>query len=291
MDRASPSGGEGGRFESCITRMLTNTLSGLFLLFVVYSTIGWICEVIYCGSIEKRFINRGFLHGPWCPVYGFGGLLVIGLLEPFKNNIFILYSAAFVITGILEYLTGWLLESLFNTKWWDYSERKFNIKGRVCLQNLLLFAAAGSIAVLFVHPHIAFVIDSLSARTRQYTAFGLSAFFAVDFALTLRKLTDFTEYLTRLEVFVESLKEHYEHEIWFKSQSAAEMFQAVKEHSLIRKGEISDRILQKIDSFSEHYPAAERFFAKFPSMQNKKRLFAIQHIKQRIRTRLNRRSK
>lgn len=271
--------------------MFTDTFSRLCLLFTVYSMAGWISEVIYCGSIEKRFINRGFLHGPWCPVYGCGGLLVIGLLEPFKDNIFILYPAAFVITGVLEYLTGWLLESLFNTKWWDYSERKFNIKGRVCLRNLLLFAAGGSVAVMFVHPHIAAFIDSLSARIRQYAALGLTAVFSVDFALTLRKLTDFTEYLTRLEDFAESLKERYESETWFKSQSLDEMFTTVKERAHLRKGEISERILQKIDSFSERYPSAERFFAKFPSIQNKKRLLAIQHIKRRIRTRLNRRSK
>lgn len=270
--------------------MFASTFSRLFLLFTVYSIAGWISEVIYCGSIEKRFINRGFLHGPWCPVYGFGGLLVIGLLEPFKDNIFILYPAAFVITGILEYLTGRLLESLFHTKWWDYSERKFNIKGRVCLRNLLLFAAGGSIAVMFVHPRIAFVIDSFSPRIRQYTALALSAVFAVDFALTLRKLIDFTEYLTRLEDFAESLKERYETEAWFKSQSLDEMFTTIKERARTRKGEISERILQKIDSFSERYPAAERFFTKFPSIQNKKRFLAIRHIKQRIRTRLKRSS-
>ncbi|WP_428768256.1 putative ABC transporter permease [Treponema sp. HNW] len=271
--------------------MLTQTFSDLFLLFVVYSTIGWICEVIYCSFFERRFINRGFLHGPWCPVYGFGGLLVIGLLTPFKNNIFILYPAALIITGALEYLTGWILESLFHTKWWDYSQRRFNIKGRVCLWNLLLFAAGGSIAVIFVHPHIAGLIGSFSSRARQYAAIGLSAVLCFDFALTLRRLTDFTEYLTRLEDFAESLKERYESETWFKSQSLEEMFETVKEYARIRKGEISERILQKIDSFSERYPSAERFFAKFPSMQNKKRILSIQHIKRRIKERLNPSSK
>ena len=249
------------------------------------------CEVIYCGFFEHRFINRGFLHGPWCPVYGFGGLFVIGLLTPFKSNIFILYPAALIVTGVLEYLTGWILETLFNTKWWDYSERRFNIKGRICLWNLLLFAAGGSITVIFVHPRIAAVIDKLSPLIRQYTALGLSAVFIFDLALTLRTLVNFTEYLTRLEEFAESLKERYENETWFKSQSLDEMFTTVKEHALMRKGEISERILQKIDSFSEHYPAAERFFTKFPSIQSKKRFWAMPHIKQRIRTRLNRNSK
>ncbi|MGI5172014.1 putative ABC transporter permease [Treponema sp. OMZ 840] len=265
--------------------MFTITFSRLFLLFIIYSTVGWICEVIYCGTLAHKFINRGFLHGPWCPVYGFGGLLVIGLLRPFKNNLYILYPAAFLITGILEYITGWLLEILFNTKWWDYSQRKFNIKGRVCLWNLLLFAAGGSIAVMFVHPHIAACVDNLSQRVRQYAALGLLAVFAADLALTLHKLVNFTEYLTRLEDFAESLKERYENEAWFKSQSLTDMFAAVKERSRMRKGEISERILQKIDSFSQRYPAVERFFKKFPSIQNKKRILSIEHIKAKINSR------
>ena len=286
MDRASPSGGEGGRFESCITRIIKRMLSDLFILFVFYSSLGWMCEVCYCALITHRFVNRGFLHGPWCPVYGIGALSVIGLLQPFAHNVFLLYAASFFITGAVEYLTGWLLEMLFHTKWWDYSDKKFNIKGRVCLFNSLLFTFASGSAVLFVHPTVAAFVERMSSTLRFYIACAFGFVFTADFVLTLRKVVDFTEYITRLQDFAENLKERYENEAWFKSQSVSDMFEAVKLRSRLAKGEISDRILAKIELFSQRHAAVERFFNKFPSMQNTNRSFSLQHIKKLIQERM-----
>jgi len=98
------------------------------LLFFVYSFIGYVCEILYVSSIQRRFVDRGFLHGPICPVYGFGALLVIFLLKPVSHSIPILFISAVILTSVLEYFTGFLLETLFNTKWWDYSQYKFNIR-------------------------------------------------------------------------------------------------------------------------------------------------------------------
>ena len=266
--------------------MFTLTFSYVFILFITYSIIGWMCEVIYCGILAKKFINRGFLHGPWCPVYGFGALCIIGLLTPFKRHIYILYPAAFVITGLVEYATGWLLETLFNTKWWDYSKRNFNIKGRVCLGNLLLFALGGTLAVMFVHPFFLRILDGIPVRTQQYAAFGILIFFIVDLAATLKKLVNFTEYVAALQDFAESLKERYENEPWFASQSISEMFAAVKHRAQLKQGEISERLLNKIDSLSERKAAVERFIKKFPSLQNAAHPFSIQHIKEQLKKRL-----
>ena len=175
---------------------------------------------------------------------------------------------------------------LFHTKWWDYSDKKFNIKGRVCLGNLLLFALGGTLAVMFVHPFFLRILDGIPVRTQQYAAFGILIFFIVDLAATLKKLVNFTEYLAALQDFAESLKERYENEPWFASQSISEMFAAVKHRAQLKQGEISERLLNKIDSLSERKAAVERFIKKFPSLQNAAHPFSIQHIKEQLKKRL-----
>ena len=128
------------------------SLSYIFLIFLIYSVIGWISEVIYCSILQHKLVNRGFLHGPICPVYGFGGLLVVFFLEPFAGNIFYLFFMASIVTSVLEYATSWVLETIFATKWWDYSDLRFNIHGRICLLNSLLFGLMSVVGVKIMHP-------------------------------------------------------------------------------------------------------------------------------------------
>ena len=119
----------------------------LFLHFVFYSFLGWVAETIYCSLLQGKFVYRGFLSGPVCPIYGFGAIFVITLLQPFKENILMLFLMGVVITSTLEYITSYLLEVIFHMKWWDYSKRKFNINGRVCAWNSSLFGILSVFAV------------------------------------------------------------------------------------------------------------------------------------------------
>ena len=120
--------------------------------FIIYSFLGWICETIYCSIIDKQYVNRGFLKGPFCPIYGAGALIVVILLSPFSDNIIMLYLTAMIFTSILEYTTGFLLETIFHLKWWDYSNYKFNIKGRVCLLNSTLFGILSVFTIKIINP-------------------------------------------------------------------------------------------------------------------------------------------
>ena len=112
-----------------------------FLFFSIYSFLGWVCEVVYCSIPEKKLINRGFLNGPVCPVYGFGAVFVILIMNWLKiKEPIIIFIFGGVIASIIEFLADILLEHVFKTRLWNYSNRKFNIKGRVCLFNSSLFA-------------------------------------------------------------------------------------------------------------------------------------------------------
>lgn len=123
-----------------------------FLLFMVYSILGWSMEVI-CKFIQyKRFINRGFLVGPYCPIYGYGALLITFLLEQYVNDPFVLFIMAILICGTLEYLTSFFMEKIYKARWWDYSQKKFNINGRVCLETIIPFGILGLLIMYILNP-------------------------------------------------------------------------------------------------------------------------------------------
>lgn len=122
--------------------------------FVIYSIFGWCAEVIFCTLTTGKFTNRGFLNGPVCPIYGFGVLIVILSLMPLKENLFILFLGSFILTSVLEFITGFVLEKIFHEKWWDYSKEPFNIKGYVCIRFSIMWALACILIVRVVHPLI-----------------------------------------------------------------------------------------------------------------------------------------
>ena len=136
-----------------------NQISVYFLLFMIYSIIGWLLEVVGKLVTEHRFINRGFLIGPYCPIYGWGGLLMTILLKRYLDDPFTLFIMIILLCGILEYFTSYFLEKIFKLRWWDYNHFKFNINGRVCLEMIIPFALGGLLIVYVLSP---FFLDLLN---------------------------------------------------------------------------------------------------------------------------------
>ena len=110
-------------------------LNNILLYFIIYSFLGWCLESVYKTILEKRFVNSGFLYGPLCPIYGFGAVIMILIFGLLPQNVFIIFLSSMILLTIWEYIVGVILEKLFKTKYWDYSNVKFNINGRVCLKN------------------------------------------------------------------------------------------------------------------------------------------------------------
>ena len=136
-----------------------------FMRFLILSVIGYIVEMVNCAIVEKRWTNRGFFCGPIIPIYGIGCLFLSYLLSPFKNyssslilNILLIACLGMIITSSLEYFSGYLLEKIFHNKWWDYSKEKYNLHGRICLKNMLLFAFASPIVVYIGDPLISYIL-------------------------------------------------------------------------------------------------------------------------------------
>ncbi|MEG0108952.1 MAG: hypothetical protein RR705_08885 [Lachnospiraceae bacterium] len=131
----------------------------ILFYFYIYGFLGWCTEVAYAGVKEGRFVNRGFLNGPICPIYGVGVSIVILFLGNYKEHVVILYLASVILVTILEWMTGLILEKVFHHRWWDYSNRPLNIHGYVCLLFSMIWGAACVLIVKFIHPLIQVGID------------------------------------------------------------------------------------------------------------------------------------
>lgn len=181
-------------------------ITTLFLYFVFYSFVGWCIETTFCCIVEKRFVPRGFLCGPICPIYGVGVLLMILFFSPFKNNLVAFYFIAMFVMTAWEYFVGWFLEITTHIKYWDYSDRPFNIKGRVCLSISLCWGVLSYIAIFFIHPAVAELLGSVVFWLR-YTITGiLFALIVVDTVATIRKLALVTKLMNRLQTTGDELR-------------------------------------------------------------------------------------
>ena len=170
----------------------------VFLWFITYSIFGWVYETILCSIKNKRFINRGFLNGPYCPIYGCGAVLDILLLGKIHNTILLFFAAA-LLTGGLEYITSVIMEKLFHARWWDYSDKKFNIHGRVYLTGIIVFGTLSVALILFLHPAMSSIIAKLPTTIRSVLVDSLFLILLTDAIHTIIKFLEFGEILLDLE--------------------------------------------------------------------------------------------
>lgn len=138
-----------------------NLITEVIFIFVIYSFFGWILESIYKSILQKKIVNSGFLIGPFCPIYGYGALILYYALKGFTDNILILFVVSFVVLSIWEYIVGVLLEFIFKTKYWDYSNNFLNINGRVCLLNSFFWGILGVLFMQCIHPWVYEVVSHI----------------------------------------------------------------------------------------------------------------------------------
>lgn len=163
-------------------------LTELFLYFILYSFLGWLLETCYCSIQQHRLVPRGFLYGPICPIYGTGVLVMILFFTPLKGNLLLFYVVAVVVMSAWEYFVGWLLEVTTHVKYWDYSQYRFNLKGRVCLWVALVWGGLSYLVIFWIHPPI----QRLYSRIPPWMTAALSAMLLtlllIDTVLTIRHL-------------------------------------------------------------------------------------------------------
>ena len=148
-------------------------------------------EVLVNLVSKKRFINRGFLMGPYCPIYGFGCLFLITLLSKYSNEVPALFALAIIICSIVEYFTSWIMEKLFKLRWWDYSKKKYNINGRICLETMIPFGIIGTLVVKYVNPYMLNLINKVPDIVLNNIAIILLTILIIDIVISTNIILNF----------------------------------------------------------------------------------------------------
>ncbi len=223
----------------------------VFLIFIIFSMVGWISEVLYVGIFfEHKFVNRGFLHGPLCPIYGFGGLSILLLPQQLYSTWWPLFCASMLFGTIVEYLASWILEKLFHTRWWDYSRYKFNIHGRVCLLNSVLFGVLGVVIIHFIQPLVMKYLSLFPDFVLRISTDVIAVALTVDLLITVRRLVDFS-------ITMEKVRALYE-------KQGAEF-------------------LEKIEQFKPKLKNIESFMHRFPTLKSINYREELELLKQRLK--------
>ena len=181
------------------------SLYQVFAYFLIYSCLGWCLEVIYAAVTTGQLINRGFLNGPVCPIYGFGMVIVLFALTPLSHSLLLLYLGGVILPSALELVGGWALYKLYHTRWWDYSDYPFNIGGYICLEFSLLWGVGTLIVMKLVHPIIADAVALIPPLVGLVLMFLLYAIYAADTIATAFAASDLARDLDALEKVADSM--------------------------------------------------------------------------------------
>lgn len=257
-----------------------------FFYFIVYSFLGWICETIYCAIIDNQYVNRGFLKGPFCPIYGTGALIVIIFLSPFADNIIMLFLSAMFFTSILEYITGFFLEAIFNITWWDYSNYKFNIKGRVCLLNSILFGVLSVATIKIINPIVVNLIDHISLNTITWVCHISIIYFLIDTTITTFRVLELGGKLKEMSILVEEIREKSEVYKGILQQNLSKfdgLIEQENEKVVYAKEQINKLKIKLEKVLLRNRSANKRIIKAFPNMQSLKYQHSLNKLKEEIK--------
>lgn len=159
---------------------MIKTIEIYCLLFLTYAFLGWCMEVTAKLLQTGKFVNRGFLIGPYCPIYGWGAICITLLLKRYLDDPIVLFVMSTLICSIIEYFTSYFMEKKYHARWWDYSNKKFNINGRICLETLIPFGILGVIIMYLTNPFFMNLYDKLPDIALHVLAGGLILCYLVD---------------------------------------------------------------------------------------------------------------
>ena len=184
-----------------------------FILFMMYSFLGWIVETFEIFITKGKIVNRGFFIGPYCPIYGVGLILITSLLKNYTDSIIVLFILSIFICMTLEYLTSYVMEKWFHARWWDYSDTKFNLNGRICLETTIPFGLGGVFIMYIVHPFLTGLLNNLSSKTIIILGTILFLIFLIDaivsfFVISKINKIDTSKYKDDTEEVNKKIKEY-----------------------------------------------------------------------------------
>ena len=228
----------------------------LLWIFYAYAFLGWCMEVSFAALVSGTFVNRGFLNGPVCPIYGFGVVIVLSCLEPLRHNLLLLFLGSVLLTSALEWVTGFVLEKLFHQRWWDYSDEPFNLGGYICLR----FSIAWGLACLFVveilHPTVLLAIRLIPRPVGIALLVMFSLIMAVDLAATVRTIAKINRSLGQIDELaakIKSASNEFGENLADKVLDAAEKGAGLREELADRGEDLRENLAELKEDLSDHW--------------------------------------
>lgn len=163
---------------------LAGEIANWCLLFFIYSAAGWCVEVALGATLQQKMVNRGFLIGPVCPIYGFGAV-IMSLVAGRGESILEIFLISFLAGAVLEYSTSYFMEKLFRVRWWDYHDEKLNLHGRICLKYLICFGVGGVLIIKFINPILLGLFNAIGVVPRMVIAAVLVGLLLADLGVSL----------------------------------------------------------------------------------------------------------
>lgn len=263
------------------------TIETWFLWLMIYSVIGWVYESTICSIGQRKLINRGFLNGPYCPIYGTGAVLVLLVLGRIQNPVLLFFAGA-VLTCSLEYLTSWLMEKLFHARWWDYSKRKFNIGGRVCLIGAVVFGAFSVVLILVLHPWVKSLTDRLTDTALTWICAILLVGIVSDLIVTVKGLLGTHAVFAEYAVLLQQKRRELSEKLRLGAEEGRERIRELSAEERVKlreAAELGAEEREKIRRTTEE--ERERFYAKLQMRLNAQQRRTINSFPQWKLTRNN----
>lgn len=223
--------------------MYNYSITQWLFFFYFYCFFGWCFESTYVSLKEKHPVNRGFMRGPFLPLYGSGAIMMLVVSMPFQDNVFLTYVAGCIGATILEYVTGVTMETLFKVRYWDYSNQKFNFQGHICLESSLAWGLLTILMTEFVHKWVENVVFMIPSSVLTIVTYVLTIGIAADFALSFKAAMDLRDVLIRMERAKEELE---------RIQKRLDvMIAVISEDITTYKAEFTENMNIKREAFSE----------------------------------------
>jgi uncharacterized membrane protein len=278
----------------------------IFYTFLLYSILGWVYESCLVSIKSKSYVNRGFLNGPIIPIYGAGAVLICIILDPVSKNLFLVFLGGMVLASILEFVTSYVMEKLFHAKWWDYSNYRYNLQGRICPIVSLFWGALSVLMTVFLKPLSNSLIHKIPRRIGEILAIIIMVLILADLVSTVISTLKLNQKLTSMRKLREEFANYIERsklytsreEIRKKLESAnlAELFESLRDRmeeskeSKERSGlytELEEKIRvwkEKYSRHSDHVHIIQRRLLKaFPNMKSTTNEYMLTDLRARLR--------
>lgn len=262
------------------------------IYFAIFSFVGWICESTICSLTEHKLVDRGFLKGPFIPLYGFGGIMVVYLLAPLKDNILLLYIMGVIFTSILEYITGWLMESVFGIKLWDYSDKKFNIKGRVWLLSSLFWGFLSIFAVYVLYPPFEKLFERIDPKHFRIYGLIIIIYFAVDSVTSSMTLVSIRKKIDELSLMFNDALEDFKLEQKYKYDRRVGWLNEYKDLLKLKRDIYADETRIKVENFENKLKdilkvdwMSKRMLNSYPNLTGKDYKQRLTHLWEYVKNR------